>query len=103
MELRQTCSDWYVQKNYGDREAPRESKSGSWCPYKSGSSDFDCSEVDRNEWSDNERSKFVQAMSVHGKNFTNISRYLGTRSIKECKTYFAKTRGVLNLGMTGGE
>lgn len=66
-------------------------------PYDSGDSNFDRSELNRNNWSENEKSKYVQAMSINRKNFTMISRYLGTKSIKEWETYFNKAQHVLDL------
>uniref|UniRef100_A0A0D9XX40 SANT domain-containing protein n=1 Tax=Leersia perrieri TaxID=77586 RepID=A0A0D9XX40_9ORYZ len=85
------------------REAFRGPKSRAPCPYNSGDSKFDHSELDRNDWSDNEKSKFVRAVRIHGKNFTMISRYLGTKSIEECKIYFSKAQRVLNLDMIAVE
>uniref|UniRef100_J3NBK5 Uncharacterized protein n=1 Tax=Oryza brachyantha TaxID=4533 RepID=J3NBK5_ORYBR len=68
----QSSNDFLAKKSYHDQEVPRESKSGSLCPYNSADSNIDRSELDRNDWSESGKLKFVQAMSIHWKNFTMI-------------------------------
>ncbi|CAO2816458.1 unnamed protein product [Amaranthus hypochondriacus] len=60
-------------------------------------SDEGCGEWDPADWTDNEKSLFVQAFSSHGKDFSLISQCVKTKSIDQCKVFFSKVRKCLGL------
>ncbi|GAB2276721.1 hypothetical protein Dimus_011438 [Dionaea muscipula] len=61
-------------------------------------SDESC-EMDLDDWTDEEKSLFVQAFSAHGKDFVLISRRVQTKSRDQCKVFFSKARKCLGLDM----
>ncbi|KAL2482072.1 Duplicated homeodomain-like superfamily protein [Forsythia ovata] len=61
--------------------------------------DESCEEMDPTDWTDEEKSIFIQAVSSYGKDFAMISRCVRTRSINECKLFFSKARKCLGLDM----
>ncbi|MCH88355.1 nuclear receptor corepressor, partial [Trifolium medium] len=63
-------------------------------------SDESCGEVDVSEWTDDEKTAFLQAVSSFGKDFAKIARCVGTRSREHCKVFFSKTRKVLGLDLS---
>ncbi|KAK1382448.1 SANT domain-containing protein [Heracleum sosnowskyi] len=62
-------------------------------------SDESCGEVDQADWTDEERSVFIQAVSSYGKDFAMISRCVRTKSSNQCKVFFSKARKCLGLDM----
>ncbi|KAL3650027.1 hypothetical protein CASFOL_006430 [Castilleja foliolosa] len=60
-------------------------------------SDESCGEMDPADWTDEEKSFFVQAISSYGKDFEMISQCLRTKSIEQCKLFFSKARKCLGL------
>ncbi|KAL1542467.1 hypothetical protein AAHA92_26561 [Salvia divinorum] len=60
-------------------------------------SDESCGEMDSTDWTDEEKSAFVQALSSCGKDFAMISQYVRTRSREQCKIFFSKARKCLGL------
>ncbi|KAL2555511.1 uncharacterized protein Fot_00250 [Forsythia ovata] len=60
-------------------------------------SDESCGEMDPTDWTDEEKSIFIQAVSSYGKDFAMISRCVRTRSRDQCKVYFSKARKCLGL------
>ncbi|KAK4366596.1 hypothetical protein RND71_014476 [Anisodus tanguticus] len=60
-------------------------------------SDESCGEVDPTDWTDEEKSTFIQAVSDYGKDFVMVSRCVGTRSRDQCKIFFSKSRKCLGL------
>ncbi|KAG8390634.1 hypothetical protein BUALT_Bualt01G0103900 [Buddleja alternifolia] len=60
-------------------------------------SDESCGEMDFTDWTDHEKSIFINAVSSYGKDFVMISRRVGTRSRDQCKVFFSKTRKCLGL------
>ncbi|KAI5648681.1 hypothetical protein M9H77_34686 [Catharanthus roseus] len=62
-------------------------------------SDESCGEMDPTDWTDEEKSIFVQAVSSYGKDFTMISRCIRTRSRDQCRVFFSKARKCLGLDM----
>ncbi|XAR52384.1 hypothetical protein NMG60_11020427 [Bertholletia excelsa] len=60
-------------------------------------SDESCGEMDPTDWTDEEKSIFVQAVSSYGKDFTMISRCVKTRSRDQCRLFFSKARKCLGL------
>lgn len=60
-------------------------------------SDESCGEMDPTDWTDEEKSTFVQAVSAYGKDFVMVSRCVGTRSRDQCKIFFSKARKCLGL------
>ncbi|KAF8021896.1 hypothetical protein BT93_G2129 [Corymbia citriodora subsp. variegata] len=54
-------------------------------------------EMDASDWTDEEKSAFMQAVSSYGKDFTMISRFVGTRSVDQCRVFFSKARKCLGL------
>ncbi|EOY18595.1 Duplicated homeodomain-like superfamily protein isoform 1 [Theobroma cacao] len=62
-------------------------------------SDESCGEMDPADWTDEEKSVFIQAVSLYGKDFAMISRCVGTRSRDQCKVFFSKARKCLGLDL----
>ncbi|XP_017234814.1 uncharacterized protein LOC108208794 isoform X2 [Daucus carota subsp. sativus] len=62
-------------------------------------SDESCGEVDHADWTDEERSVFIEAVSSYGKDFAMISQCVGTKSSNQCKVFFSKARKCLGLDM----
>lgn len=62
-------------------------------------SDESCGEVDQADWTDEERSVFIQAVSSYGKDFAMISQCVRTKSSNQCKVFFSKARKCLGLDM----
>ncbi|OMO81176.1 hypothetical protein COLO4_23712 [Corchorus olitorius] len=60
-------------------------------------SDESCGDMDPADWTDEEKSVFLQAVSSYGKDFAMISRCVGTRSRDQCKVFFSKARKCLGL------
>lgn len=60
-------------------------------------SDESCGEMDPTDWTDEEKSTFIQAVSAFGKDFVLVSRCVGTRSRDQCKIFFSKARKCLGL------
>ncbi|CAI9767471.1 unnamed protein product [Fraxinus pennsylvanica] len=60
-------------------------------------SDESCEETEPTDWTDEEKSIFIQALSSYGKDFAMISRCVRTRSRDQCKVYFSKARKCLGL------
>ncbi|KAK4783263.1 hypothetical protein SAY86_007637 [Trapa natans] len=52
---------------------------------------------DFSDWSDVEKSKFIRAVSLFGKDFAKISQFLTTRSRVQCRAFFNKARKCLGL------
>ncbi|KAG4110020.1 hypothetical protein ERO13_D13G023500v2 [Gossypium hirsutum] len=62
-------------------------------------SDESCGEMDPADWTDEEKSVFIQAVSSYGKDFAMISRCVRTRSRDQCKVFFSKARKCLGLDL----
>lgn len=62
-------------------------------------SDESCGEMDPSDWTDEEKSIFIQAVSSYGKDFMMISRCVRTRSRDQCKVFFSKARKCLGLDL----
>lgn len=62
-------------------------------------SDESCGEMDPSDWTDEEKSVFIQAVSSYGKDFVMISRCVRTRSRDQCKVFFSKARKCLGLDL----
>ncbi|KAI3520108.1 hypothetical protein L1887_09332 [Cichorium endivia] len=61
-------------------------------------SDESCGgQVAPSDWTDEEKASFLQAVRLHGKDFTLISRFMKTRSRDECKVFYSKARKCLGL------
>ncbi|XP_072995084.1 uncharacterized protein [Typha latifolia] len=60
-------------------------------------SDEGCNELAFIDWTDEEKSVFIRALSMYGKNFARISHFVGTRSLEQCKIFFMKARKSLGL------
>ncbi|KAK4756082.1 hypothetical protein SAY87_009839 [Trapa incisa] len=54
---------------------------------------------DFSDWTDVEKSKFIQAVSLYGKDFAMISQFLKTRSGGQCRAFFNKARKCLGLDL----
>lgn len=61
-------------------------------------SDQEC-EVYSVDWTDDERSIFVEAMNIYGKDFARISSRVKSKSYEQCKVFFSKARISLGLDM----
>lgn len=63
-------------------------------------SDESCGEeIDAADWTDEEKSIFIQAVASYGRDFAMISQCMGTRSRDQCKVFFSKARKCLGLDM----
>ncbi|XWS66141.1 hypothetical protein CRYUN_Cryun05aG0174500 [Craigia yunnanensis] len=62
-------------------------------------SDESCGEMDSADWTDEEKSVFIQAISSYGKDFAMISQCVRTRSRDQCKVFFSKARKCLGLDL----
>lgn len=62
-------------------------------------SDESCGEMDPSYWTDGEKSLFIEAVSVYGKNFSMISTHVGSKSTDQCKVFFSKARKCLGLDL----
>ncbi|XP_057979549.1 uncharacterized protein LOC131165618 isoform X2 [Malania oleifera] len=62
-------------------------------------SDESCGEMDSSDWTDDEKSIFIQAMSSYGKDFAMISQCVRTKSRDQCKVFFSKARKCLGLDL----
>ncbi|XP_051121731.1 uncharacterized protein LOC127245112 isoform X7 [Andrographis paniculata] len=60
-------------------------------------SDESCAEIDTVDWTDEEKSIFIRAISSYGKDFARISQCVGTKSNDQCKIFFSKARKCLQL------
>ncbi|XP_076921063.1 uncharacterized protein LOC143582365 isoform X2 [Bidens hawaiensis] len=61
-------------------------------------SDDSCGEeINSSIWTDEEKSSFVKALRLYGKDFSMISRCMRTRSSDQCKLFFSKARKSLGL------
>ncbi|KAI3470457.1 hypothetical protein Pfo_027120 [Paulownia fortunei] len=60
-------------------------------------SDESCGEMGPIDWTDEEKSIFIQAVSSYGKDFVMISQCVRTRSREQCKIFFHKARKCLGL------
>ncbi|KAL5734926.1 hypothetical protein ACOSP7_032787 [Xanthoceras sorbifolium] len=62
-------------------------------------SDESCGEMDPADWTDEEKSIFLQAFSTYGKDFDMISQCVRTKSRDQCKVFFSKARKCLGLDL----
>ncbi|KGN51211.1 uncharacterized protein LOC101219573 isoform X1 [Cucumis sativus] len=62
-------------------------------------SDESCGEMGPSYWTDGEKSLFIEAVSVYGKNFSVISTHVGSKSTDQCKVFFSKARKCLGLDL----
>ncbi|KAJ4837414.1 hypothetical protein Tsubulata_048468 [Turnera subulata] len=62
-------------------------------------SDDSCGETDPADWTDEEKSIFIRAVSSYGKDFAMISRCVRTRSRDQCKVFFSKARKCVGLDL----
>ncbi|KAK1271996.1 hypothetical protein QJS04_geneDACA022040 [Acorus gramineus] len=60
-------------------------------------SDKGLANLDIVDWTDEEKSLFIRALSSFGKDFAKISGCLGSRSRDQCKIFFSKARKCLGL------
>ncbi|XP_062092891.1 uncharacterized protein LOC133798558 isoform X2 [Humulus lupulus] len=60
-------------------------------------SDESCGEMDPTDWTDEEKSFFVQAVTSYGRDFSKISQCVRSRSRDQCKVFFSKARKCLGL------
>ncbi|KZV24273.1 hypothetical protein F511_01755 [Dorcoceras hygrometricum] len=62
-------------------------------------SDESCGKLDSTDWSDVEKTIFIQSLSSYGRDFEMISQCVGTRSRDQCKVFFSKARKCLGLDL----
>ncbi|XP_047974137.1 uncharacterized protein LOC125216466 isoform X2 [Salvia hispanica] len=91
---------------YKDTSCPRISPSVKWPltpevteDVDSECSDESCGEMNSTDWSDEEKSIFIRAVSSHGKDFRMVSHCVRTKSANQCKVFFSKARKSLGLDM----
>ncbi|XP_076958751.1 uncharacterized protein LOC143634603 isoform X1 [Bidens hawaiensis] len=64
-------------------------------------SDDSCGEdMNSSIWTDEERSSFINAVKTYGKDFSMISRCMGTRSSDQCRVFFSKVKKCFGLDVT---
>lgn len=56
-----------------------------------------CSEEIDLQWSDNEKKAYANAVVMFGRNFYSISQHVGTKTERQCKSFFSKARKGLRL------
>ncbi|CAN4106447.1 unnamed protein product [Withania somnifera] len=88
--------EWKHQKVGSSTRLPRTPEV-TQCVDDETCSDESCGEMDPTDWTDEEKSTFIQAVSAYGKNFVMVSRCVGTRSHDQCKIFFSKARKCLGL------
>lgn len=52
---------------------------------------------DTNIWTDEEKSSFIQGVSIYGKKFEMLSRHVGTRSRDQCMVFYMKSQKCFGL------
>ncbi|KAG6601151.1 Nuclear receptor corepressor 1, partial [Cucurbita argyrosperma subsp. sororia] len=62
-------------------------------------SDDSSEDVDSSNWTDEEKSILMQAVSSYGKDFDMISRCVRSKSRDQCKVFFSKARKCLGLDL----
>ncbi|XP_057798987.1 uncharacterized protein LOC131014870 [Salvia miltiorrhiza] len=62
-------------------------------------SDESCGQMNPTDWSDEEKSVFIQAVSSYGKDFGMVSQCVRTKSTNQCKVFFSKARKCLGLDL----
>lgn len=62
-------------------------------------SDYDsCSDIEEpSDWTDEEKSVFLEAFTLYGKDFAMISRRVGTKSRDQCMVFFSKSKNCFGL------
>ncbi|KDP25729.1 hypothetical protein JCGZ_23950 [Jatropha curcas] len=90
------CREWKSQKVDSVKKRPSTSDVTQNVDEDT-SSDESCGEMDPSDWTDEEKSIFIRAVSSYGKDFAMISRCVRTRSRDQCKVFFSKARKCLGL------
>ncbi|KAG8645234.1 hypothetical protein MANES_10G044400v8 [Manihot esculenta] len=90
------CREWKSQKVDSVRKRPSTSDVTENVDEET-CSDESCGEMDPADWTDEEKSIFIRAVSSYGKDFATISRCVRTRSRDQCKVFFSKARKCLGL------
>ncbi|XP_010547380.1 PREDICTED: uncharacterized protein LOC104819148 isoform X2 [Tarenaya hassleriana] len=90
------CRDWKFQRMDSSRKRCSvsditQTANDDTC------SDDSCGETDSGDWTDEERSLFMHALSLYGKDFASISRCIRTKSREKCRIFFSKARKRLGL------
>ncbi|KAL9254713.1 Nuclear receptor corepressor 1-like protein [Drosera capensis] len=62
-------------------------------------SEESCGRMEPIDWTDEEKSIFVQSFSTYGRDFALISRRVQTKSRDQCKVFFSKARKCMGLDM----
>ncbi|CAN4114242.1 unnamed protein product [Withania somnifera] len=106
-EAMSSCITSSVDPGEGNQERKHQKVGSStrlpWTPELTKSvddetcSDESCGEMDPTDWTDEEKSTFIQAVSAYGKDFFMVSRCVGTKSRDQCKIFFIKARKCLGL------
>lgn len=60
-------------------------------------SDDSSDELESADWTDEEKSKFISALNMYGKDFVKVAHFVKTRSRDQCKIFFSKARKCLGL------
>lgn len=90
------CREWKSQKVDSVKKRPSASDVTQNVDEET-CSDESCGEMDPADWTDEEKSSFIRAVSSYGKDFAMISRCVRTRSRDQCKVFFSKARKCLGL------
>ncbi|XP_015584009.2 uncharacterized protein LOC8259383 [Ricinus communis] len=90
------CREWKSQKVDFAKKRPSASDVTQIVDEET-CSDESCGEMDPADWTDEEKSVFIRAVSSYGKDFAMISRCVRTRSRDQCKVFFSKARKCLGL------
>ncbi|KAF8397655.1 hypothetical protein HHK36_016575 [Tetracentron sinense] len=91
------CQEWKCQKVTSVTGGPSTPEVMQNFDDEETCSDDSCGELDSVEWTDEEKSGFIQALRSYGKDFAKISQCVRTRSRDQCKIFFSKARKCLGL------
>ncbi|XP_043698280.1 uncharacterized protein LOC122649002 isoform X2 [Telopea speciosissima] len=91
------CQEWKSQKLSYRNSRPLTPEVMQLVDDEETCSDDSCGELDSIDWTDDEKSIFIEALRMYGKDFAKISRCMGTRSRDQCKIFFSKSWKCLGL------
>ncbi|KAI3983397.1 hypothetical protein MKX01_013464 [Papaver californicum] len=94
------CQDWkFRRRNLLVDDCSLTPEVMQKIDYQEACSDESCGELDSVDWTDEERLIFIRAFRSFNKNFSKISRCVGTKSRDQCRIFFSKARKSLGLDL----
>ncbi|KAF8403020.1 hypothetical protein HHK36_011115 [Tetracentron sinense] len=94
---REGCQEWKFQKVSSINGRPLTPEVMQNVEDEETCSDETCGELNSVDWTDEEKSIFIQALRCYGKDFAKISQSVRTRTRDQCKIFFSKARKCLVL------